>query len=51
LYSEKTWFVGQSPKTSGNAQNKEEKAQSRKHIFRNTQRREMEKPTLMKHLG
>jgi hypothetical protein len=51
LYFEKTCFAGQSWETSGNAQNKEEKVQSRKHIFRNVKRRQMEKPTLMKHLG
>jgi hypothetical protein len=50
LYSEKTCFAGKYPETSENAQNKGESAKQ-KHIFRNVQGKEMEKPIFMRHLG
>jgi hypothetical protein len=50
LYSEKTCFADRYPETSENAQNKGESAKQ-KHIFRNVQGKEMEKPIFMRHLG
>jgi hypothetical protein len=51
LYFEKTCFVGQSLESSGNTQKQKRKRKAENTFFRNAQRREIEKPTFMKHLG
>jgi hypothetical protein len=50
LYFEKTCFAGKYPETREMHKTKE-KAQSRKHIFRNMEGKETEKPTFTRHLG